>query len=224
MRIRPVLVVTGSALLLTACGSSPLEGKNGTEVAAAAADALEEAGAVHATGTMTMDGDEGEIDLQLQGDDAAGTVSLGGADLELISLDGTAYMKGSPDFWAMSGLPEEAAATFDGQWVIVPGDAAGGFTDFSLAGFVEELRNPTDSDIKDEVESDEVDGQDVVVVEQENGSTIKVADDDPSYPLEMTSKGDSEGTVTFSGFGEEEEISAPADAVKLEELVASLGG
>ncbi len=64
-----------------------------------------------------------------------------------------------------------------------------------------------------------MDGEDVVVVEQDNGSSIKVVDDDPSYPVEMTSEGDSTGTVTFSGFGEEEDITAPTDALDLAELM-----
>jgi hypothetical protein len=223
MRIRPVLVVTGTALLLTACGSSPLEGKNGTEVASAAADALEEAGSVHMAGSMEEAGEEAEVDLHLQGADAIGTITMSGAELELLSVDGTVYMKGSPDFWASFGMPEEAAAMFDGQWVIVPGDAAGEFADFSLDGIVDSLRNP-ESEVKDEVSTDEVDGEDVVVVEQEDGSTLSVADDEPSYPLTLTNGDGSAGTLTFSRFGEEEDISAPADAMDLEELMGSFGG
>jgi hypothetical protein len=223
MRIRPVLVVTGAALLLTACGSSPLEGKNGSEVAGAAADALEEAGSVHMAGSMEEAGEEAEVDLHLQGDDAIGTITMSGAELELLSVDGTVYMKGSPDFWASFGMPEEATAMFDGQWVIVPGDAATEFADFSLDGIVDSLRNP-ESEVNEEVGSDEVDGKDVVVVEQEDGSTLSVADEDPSYPLEMTGGDGSTGTLTFSRFGEEEDISAPEDAINLEELMGSLGG
>ncbi|MBN1094318.1 hypothetical protein JKP75_18230 [Blastococcus sp. TML/M2B] len=132
MRIRsltaPAVLVTG-ALLLTACGGdSPLEGKTGSEVAELAADALEESGAVHMAGTMTTDGEEGEVDLQLQDDDASGTITLGGVEIELISVDGDVYMKAAPEFWASFGMPEEAAAEFDGKWVAVPGDAAEGFS------------------------------------------------------------------------------------------------
>ena len=58
-----------------------------------------------------------------------------------------------------------------------------------------------------------------MIVEQEDGSSLKVADDDPSYPLELTNSGDSEGTVRFSGFGETEDITAPADALDFSQLV-----
>ncbi len=218
MRVRHLAVAAGTALLLTACGGNPLDDKTGQEVADAAADALEEAGAVHVQGTVSEVGEEGEVDLQLQGEDASGTITFSGVTLQLISVGGTAYLQAPPEFWSSFGLPEEAAAQFEGQWVTVPAEAAGEFQNFSLAGFVEELRNPA-SEVEDEVQEDERDGEPVVVVQQEDGSTLTVANDEPSYPLATKEEGDSASEVTFSRFGEEEEIEAPADAIDLEELV-----
>lgn len=60
MRIPQLAAATAAALLLTACGGSPLDGKSGPEVADAAADALEAAGAVHVQGTANQDGEEGD--------------------------------------------------------------------------------------------------------------------------------------------------------------------
>ena len=205
-----------TALLLTACGGSPLAGKTGSEVVTAAADALEEAGSVHIAGAIDQDGQEGEVDLHLQDDDVTGTLSMDGAELELLGVDGTLYIKGTPEFWATSGMPEEMSAAFEDQWVILPDEAAGEFQEFSLAGFVDQLRNP-DSPVQDEVRTDELDGEDVVVVEQEDGSSLTVADSDDAYPLEMTGEGS--GTITFSRFGETEEISAPEDALDLNDLM-----
>jgi hypothetical protein len=222
MRTRPLTAtatIGAAALLLTACGGSPLEGKTGPEVATAAAAALEAAGSVHVAGTLVQDGQEGEVDLHLQGADAIGSITFGGAEIQLLSVGGAVYLQAPPEFWGSFGLPAEAAATFDGQWVTVPGEASAEFEEFSLAGFADQLRNPTDGEIKNEVASDEVDGEDVVVVEQEDGSTLTVADDDPAYPLEMTNAGDSAGTVTFSRFGEKEDITEPADALDLADLM-----
>ncbi len=101
--------------------------------------------------------------------------------------------------------------------MVVPSDTGAAFSEFSLAGFVDELRNP-DGEVKEDVAEGEVDGEDVVIVEQEDGSNLKVANTDPSYPLELTNDGDSAGTVRFSGFGETEDITAPADAVDLSQL------
>ena len=220
MRIPQLTVAAAAALLLTACGGSPLDGKTGPEVAAAAADALKEAGSVHVSGTVEQNGEEGDIDLHLQGEDALGTITMAGVGLELMSVGGAVYLQAPPEFWAGSGLPDEVAAQFDGQWVVVPAEGASEFKDFSLAGFVDELRNP-ESEVKDDVTTGEVDGQDVVVIEQEDGSTLSVADDDDSYPLKISNKGEAPGTLTFSRFGEEEDITAPTDALDLNELTGA---
>ena len=220
MRTRQLTAATAlaaTALLLGACGSSPLEGKNGPEVAEAAADALEEAGAVRVEGTIEQGGEEGELDLRLQGEDAAGTLTIDGGAIELVTVGGEQFIKAPEDFWGSSGLPEEAAAALGGQWVALPADGAD-FAEFSLASILEDLRNPT-SEVQDEVGEDEVDGTDVVVVEQEDGSKLFVADEEPAYPLRLTSVGDQTGTLDLSEFGEEQEISAPEGAVDLGELV-----
>jgi hypothetical protein len=219
MRIRGLALGGTAMVLLAACGSSgPLDDKTADEVTAAAADALEEAGAVHATGSITQDGEEVEVDLQLQGDDVAGSLTMGGAEVEIISVDGVAYMQAPPEFWGSFGMPEEAAAMFDGQWVIVPDDAMADFSSLSLAGIADQLRNP-DGELEEEVRDEERDGQKVVVVQQEDGSELVVANEDPSYPLEV-SGADGEGRLVLSGFGEEEEIEAPADAIDLADLGA----
>ena len=223
MRIRtftaPAALAAG-ALLLTACGSSPLEGKNGTEVAELAADALEEAGSVRLTGSMTQDGEEAEIDMHLQGDDATGTITFQGTEIELISVDGDVYLKATEELLSSFGAPAEATADFEGRWIQIPAEEAADFEDFTLDSFIDQLRNPED-EIKDETSSEEKDGESVVVVEQEDGSTLTVADDDPPYPLELTGGDDQEGTVTFSNHGDEEDISAPDDVITEEELQGS---
>jgi hypothetical protein len=220
MRIPQLTVAAAAALLLTACGGSPLDGKTGPEVADAAATALEEAGAVHVAGTVEQDGQEGDIDLHLQGEDAIGTLTMGGVDVELLSVDGQVYLQAPPEFWGGFGMPDEVAAQFDGQWVVVPAEAASEFETFSLAGFVEELRNP-ESEVQDDVTSDEVDGQEVVVIEQEDGSQLSVADDEKAYPLQITSKGEAPGTLTFTRFGEEEDIAVPDEVLDLNELMGA---
>lgn len=224
MRLPSLAVAASAALLLTACGGddggsdSPLAGKTGTEVATAAADALEESGAVHVQGAMSQDGTEAEIDMQLQGEDSAGSITMDGTQLEIVLVDGAQYLRAAADFWAASGVPQQLAASLDGQWVVVPGGSED-FGDLTLAGIADSLRNP-DTPVAEEVREDELDGQAVVVVEQEDGSELFVADDDPSYPLQITNADGGSGTLTFSGFGEEEDISAPEDAVDLAELGA----
>ena len=222
MRIRtytaPAVLVTGT-LLLTACGGSPLEGKNGPEVAGLAADALEEAGSARLSGTITQGGQESEIDMRLQGDAGAGTLTVQGIKIELINVDGDSYLKGNEALLsAFFGLSGDAAADLEGQWIQMSGDNASDFSDFTLDSFLKELRDPEDGKYEDETSSDEVDGDSVIVVDQEDGPSLSVKDDDPPYPLQLS---DEEGTVTFSEFGEEQDISAPDDVVPMDEV---LGG
>src|SRR3712207_5348714 len=162
MRIAKLTVAASAALLLTACGGSPLDGKTGPEVADAAADALEKAGAVHVAGTVEEGGEAGDLEPHLQGEDAVGTTHSGRVDIEPVAIGGTVYMQAPGEFWASFGMPEEMTGMFDGQWVMVPEEGASQFADFSLAGFVDELRNP-ESTIEEDVESGERDGKDVVV-------------------------------------------------------------
>jgi hypothetical protein len=220
MRIRQLTVAAAAALLLTACGGSPLDGKTGQEVADQAADALESAGAVHVKGTIDDGGEAGKIDLHLQGKDVTGSITMSGIELQLLSVDGAVYLQAPPEFWGQFGLPDEAAGMFDGKWVIVPAEAMAQFDELSLAGIVDSLRKP-ESKVKDDVESKESGGKSVVVIEQEDGSTLSVLDDEPTYPVELTNKGDSAGTMTFSRYGEKESIEAPADALDLEQLAGA---
>ncbi len=215
----PAVLLTG-ALMLTACGGedSQLEGKTGQEVVELAADALEEAGSVRLSGTMVEDGEETEIDLRLEGDDAMGGITVDGVEVQLISVDGAIYLEATEDVVSSFGLPAAIAAEVEGKWLQMPAAAAEDFDDFTLAGFLEELRSPG-GDVKEETRSDEVDGESVVLVEQEDGSTLVVKDADPAYPLEMRAGGDAKGTLTFSDHGKKQDITAPSDVIDLEELV-----
>ncbi len=219
MRIRTFTVpaaLAAGALLLSACGgSSPLEGKNGPEVAALAADALEEAGAVRLSGTIDQDGEETEIDMQLQGDDAAGTITVQGTEIELISVGGEVYLKATEDLLASFNAPAAEVEQYEGRWLQMPAGDSAEFQEFTLGRFVEELREPEEGEYEDETSEDEVDGESAIVVERSEGPALSVADDDPPYPLRLS---DDEGTITFSDHGDEEDISAPDDVVSPEEL------
>jgi hypothetical protein len=212
-QLTAVATLSAAALLLTACGGSPLDDKTGPQVVDAAADALEKAGSVHVTGGIA---EEGSIDLHLQGDDAIGSITMGGAELRLLSVDGAFYLQGGADFWASSGLPDDAAALLEGEWVVVPEESAGGFEQFTFADVVDSLRNP-ESGIEEEVGSDEVDGRKVVVVEHKDGSRLSIADEEPTYPLRLEDEGNS-STLTLSRFGAKEDITEPDDAVDLAEV------
>jgi hypothetical protein len=208
----------GAALLLTGCGAS--DDRTGPQVAADAADALEEAGSAHVVATFAQDGEEQELDLHLQGEDATGSITMAGQEIQLLMTGGEVYAQAPAEFWAAFGLPEELMATFDGKWVLMPAEAASEFGTVTLEGLAAELREPSDGEIEEEVAEDELDGEDVLVVSQENGSTLTVQAGDTSYPLRIENSAEGEGTMELSRFGETEEISAPEDAIDLTQLGA----
>lgn len=213
----PAVLVAGT-LLLSACGGdSPLEGRTGTEVSELAADALEESGAVHVAGTLTEDGEETYIDVQLQGADVAGSFTVNDVELEILAVDGDVFVQATPSFLEPLGVSAEDAEQYEGRWLALPSDAGADFEDFSLAGIADELRDV--EDVVEETRADELDGDDVVVVEHEDGSELTVADDDPALPLRLSGGDGTEGAVVFTGHGEEEDLSAPGDAIAIEELV-----
>ncbi|MDP9430894.1 MAG: hypothetical protein M3Q47_19455 [Actinomycetota bacterium] len=219
MRIRTLAVLGTSALLLTACGAegNGMAQLSGPEVADRAATALEEAGSAAVRGQYAMAGESGEIDLQVQGGDLTGTLSMGGQDVQLTAVGGQVYMQAPADFWTMSGVPEEFASQLDGRWVVLPPDAAAGFEELTLQGLADELRTPSDARIRDEVTTEERDGEPVVVVSDDSGGTLVVAGEDEPYPLKLTNTEDG-GTLALSEFGEGQEIAAPEDPLDLAEL------
>ena len=214
----PAAASSSSAPSSSAAPSS--ESRTGAEVASAAADALEQAGSAHAAGSIGTGAEAQSIDLQLQGEDVVGTLTMGGQTIQLLTVGGASYLQAGADFWTGSGVPAEAAGQLDGQWVVVPPEAAAEFAALTLGGLADELRNPSDGAFEDEVRTDQLDGQDVLVARQANGSEVYVAAEDPQYPLKTTTTGADAESVTLDRFGEQVEITAPADALDLSELGA----
>ena len=176
MRIKILAVAGLAAVLLTACGGGDsdsgstsaagsssagsssaaakdngLAGKTGPEVSKAAADALDAAGSVHVKGDLTESGTQGSIDMQLQGDDSAGTISLQGQAVQLISTGGKVYAQAPAAFWTANGVPAEAVGQLDGKWVVLPDEVGGELDTLSLKALSAELRSPSDGKIEDAV-------------------------------------------------------------------------
>jgi hypothetical protein len=208
---------TAASSSSSSSSSAPEDERTGTEVAAAAADALEEAGAAHVTGTIGTGADAQGVDLQLQGDDATGTITLGGQTVQLITVGGASYFQAGAEFWVGSGVPQVAADQLAGQWVVVPADEADSFAELTLSGLAEQFRSP-DGEVVDEVSTEQLDGAEVLVVTQTGGKKLYVAAGDPAYPLRLESTGEDAGTVDFSGFGELQQITAPEAPLDLEQL------
>ncbi|RBY92160.1 hypothetical protein DQ244_07610 [Blastococcus sp. TBT05-19] len=238
MRMRRLALAGAAALLLAGCGGSDesasdssaaassssesgseLSRMEAAEVVDASFTALEESGAARVVGSIEENGSLQELDLQLQGDDVSGSITMDGVAVQLISVGGQAYVQAPADFWSSFGMPAEFAGQLEGQWVLMPPEAAESFASLTLSGLVAELRSAGGDSVKGEVTTDELEGEEVVVVTQEDGSTFTARDDDAEpFPLLIEDKGDAPATVEFSGFGEPTEITAPPNPFDLNTL------
>ncbi|RBY96958.1 hypothetical protein DQ237_04965 [Blastococcus sp. TF02-8] len=236
MRIRRLALIPAAALLLAGCGGSDesdkgaasssssesgseLSQKKASEVVDASFTALENAGAVHVSGSVEEGGVVQELDMQFQGEDASGSITMGGVAVQLVLVGGQAYVQAPAEFWTSSGVPEEFSAQLDGQWVLMPPEAAQEFGSLTLSGLVDTLRSSGGDSVRGKVTSDEVDGEKVVVVTQADGSSLTALDDEENpYPVRIEDKGDEPATVEFSGFGETTQIVAPPNPLDLNTL------
>lgn len=221
MRAAVLAPVALALALVAGCGGDDGNGesaKKGPQVAADAAKALKDAGAAHVTGTGTSDGKTVSLDLHLQGADAQGSITQGGATLQVISVGGKLYAQGPADFWSSQGLPATVGSALAGKWVIIPSDA-GDVLPVSLDSLAQELQKPTDgTTIEDKVTTSTYKGQKVVVVTGSDKSTVDVAAKGKPYPLYSVSKGKDAGTFTLTDFGKRTTITAPAGALDLSQL------
>lgn len=211
-------IIASASVLLAGCGGSSDNGeakKTGPQVASDAAAAIKSSGAFHVAGTMTEAGKASNVDLQIQNNDVSGTITLDGAKLNLIVLNGHAYIKGDSKFWTSNNVPAQTAALLNGRWVTAPPSSASEFKDFSASGVADDLEHPTDGDFQNAVRKAKVDGKDVVVVTQKDGSELDVAAKGKPYPVRTVSKGDQTGTLTFSGWGEKQPIKTPPSPLDL---------
>ncbi|MFQ1002215.1 hypothetical protein [Modestobacter sp. SSW1-42] len=215
----PVAAASGSSTASSSAAPTS-ESRTGAQVAAAAADALEAAGSVHVSGTTGTGAEQQTLDLQLQGADVSGTITAGGQTVQLLTVGGTSWFQGGADFWAGFGAPAEQAGELAGRWVVVPPEQAAALDQLTLAGVAAELRDPSDGVLEDAVTTEQLDGAEVRVVTQADGSALYVAAADPQVPLQIVDSGTDAGTLTFDRHGETTAITPPADALDLGQLGA----
>lgn len=224
--------IVGSLFLastLVACGASAADEfaeMPADEIVKASIADMEGLKAVQVQADIESDDMEISLDLQLaEGGNCTGTVGVGGAMAEVLSVDGTAWFKPDADFFAQVLPPDQVdaiAGAVDGKYIE---DAQGQFSSF--CDLDELLENITDFNEDDNVEKgdrSEVDGEDAIVIEGETDdggpSQAFIATGERHYILKFTATGDAPGEVTFSKFDEAFDVTAPdpADVVDLDSL------
>jgi hypothetical protein len=226
VQFKGIAIGLAATIALAGCGggsSAPKDNgeskKTGPVVANDAADALQQTGAVHVKGTEKSDGKPGTVDLQLQGQDVSGSVTVDSQAVSVIALGATTYFKAPASFWSAQKIPAQATALLADKWVKIPASQSGGLTnDLSLSTIVNEIRKPTNGTITPAVKTGTFAGQPTVVVSQTDGSTLDVAATGQPLPLHLVDTGTNGDDVTLTEFGVRQAITAPPGALDLTKL------
>jgi len=218
---RSVAVVAALVTLpLTGCGGTPsngLEDKSAAQVQQDAAAAIRAAESVHVTGTSATDDTPAQVDLRIQDGSSSGTITLEGAQFEITRVGEVAYVKADEGALESLGIPPEMLRLGADRWLKLAPQEASALEGFSLDSFAQQL-TMNESPLETEVEQTELDGTRVVVISQQDGSKLYIANMGPAYPLRGELKGANAGRIDFSEYDVDFQITAPQNFVELGEL------
>ncbi|MBZ5740962.1 hypothetical protein [Nocardioides mangrovi] len=222
MRVGLMAAGVGMAALLSACGGGDddFASKKGEDIADAAKADMGDLKSVRVGGTITSGDQDIDLDLQVSTEgDCTGSLGIGGGSTELLGVDGQTWMRPDEAFWTSfaGDTADQIMAAVGDKWVVIPSDEDS-FNQFcDLDELLDQMLTSDDSSASTYTTKDtsEIDGDTVVAVDDESDdgtSTGYVLVDSPHYLVKIDKTGgDSSGTVTFTDFDEDVDVSAPAD-------------
>jgi hypothetical protein len=122
-------------------------------------------------------------------------MELEGVKLEITTIGGTTYLKADQQTWETLGVPAVAGQRLADRWVKTRPQQVTGLTGFSLDNLAAQLIKD-DSPWEPTVEQTTLDGNKVVVINQQDGTKLYVANTGPPYPLRGEEKGPTPGGST----------------------------
>jgi hypothetical protein len=221
IRLVSALLVAGP---ISACGSSSpssngVASKSPGAIISAADTAITGVKSVRVSGSIVSGGSRITLDLSLAaGKGGRGQMSENGLGFQMVVLDQTVYIDGSPAFWRHFG-GAAAAQLFQGKWLKAP--ANGSFASVALLTNVHELFTQLLSSHGTLAKgaTTTVDGQKVVAIKDTTkNATLYVATTGKPYPVEIVKTGSGGGRVLFDRFNQSVSVTAPANAIDLSKL------
>jgi len=215
------------AVLLGGCGGSGgsstdngIAAKTPTQILSAATAAADSASSVHVTGSIVSGGSPITLDLELvAGKGGRGQISENGLSFNLIQVDGTAYISGSPAFYSHFGGPA-AAQLLEGKWLKAPASSGS----FSTLGSLTDLNQLLNTALSDhgalaKGPTSTIAGQPVLsVTDASHGGTLYVATTGKPYPIEISKSGKTGGKISFGAWNAPVTLQAPKSSIDLSEL------
>jgi hypothetical protein len=212
------------AVLLAGCGGSSagngIAAKTPTQILAAATAAADSASSVHVTGSIVSGGSPITLDLELvAGKGGRGQISEDGLSFNLIQVDGTAYISGSPAFYSHFGGPA-AAQLLEGKWLKAPASSGS----FSTLGSLTDLNQLLNTALSDhgalaKGPTTTIGGQPVLsVTDAAHGGTLYVATTGKPYPIEISKSGKTGGKISFGAWNAPVTLQAPKNSIDLSQL------
>jgi hypothetical protein len=222
----PLLVLLLIAAVLAGCGGSSSSGngvadKNPTEILAATKAATDTATSVHVAGSIVTEKSPITLDMNLlAGKGGSGRLSENGLAFELIAVDGTVYIKGSPAFYRHIG-GSAAAQLLQGKWLKAPASDAS----FASLSQLTDLRQLVDQTLASHGSLKKsgtatIAGQKVIgITDTTKGGTLYIATTGKPYPVEITKGGSGGGgKITFDRWNATVTLAAPKNAIDVAQL------
>lgn len=232
---RLLVAIVILAALATACGSSSSSDSSagtssqaapGTEqsrtaeqVLADARSAATSAHAVHISGHSTDASGPFSLDLHLSDAGGTGALSFNGSSFKVIRIGNLTYFTGDAAFWHEYVGSAAAAKLLTSKWLKVPSNSSGYKSLAAIADMDRELRtdlSPEGTVSKGTIRS--YHGQPVIDLHDSKGGELLISATGTPYPIAIVGSGDQKGTVTFTGWNTPVTVTAPANAIDLQQL------
>ncbi len=226
-RLLRAICALAAAASITGCGSSGPPGngiasKPALEILAAAKRATDAARSVHIAGTVASEGLTLNLNLDmLEGEGAKGKISEGAISFEVVRIGNTAYIKGSEAFDERFG-GREAAKLLNGKWLKAPATSG----QLATLGALTDLRQLLDPVFAQRTNLrkgsiTKIDGRDAIALSDvARSTTLYISTTGRPYPVAIEGANGSaaSGTVTFSEWGAQVKLKAPAPSVSIGNL------
>ncbi len=220
-----VALIVVLAATLAGCGDSAPQGngvasRTPAEIADAATSAAAGAATVHVAGSIVSEGEPISLDMELvAGKGGRGRIALAGLAAELIDVDRSLYVNGSPSLYGRFAGPADAHA-LQGRWLKGPAERGplrplASFTDMGrMIGMLLSGHGALTA-----AGTRTIDGRRAVgVTDMARGGMLYVAATGTPYPLEIVERAGAGGRIVFDRWDQPVTLAAPAHPINIKQL------